>query len=76
MNDWRIGKDLEGYGRGLIEVLSRHFLVGIEENHENLNQDIRTEHLPNTSLESFVSRAVCSVRDINLIEICYVALKV
>jgi hypothetical protein len=33
--------DLEGSSRGVIEVLSRHLLGGIEENGENLRQNIR-----------------------------------
>jgi hypothetical protein len=32
---WRIGKDLEGSDRGLIEMLSRYLPVGTEKNHEN-----------------------------------------
>jgi hypothetical protein len=34
--EWWIGKDLEGSGRGVIEVLYRHLPGGTE---ENLNQD-------------------------------------
>jgi hypothetical protein len=34
-----IGKDFEGSSRGLIEVLSRHFAGGTEENTENLIQN-------------------------------------
>jgi hypothetical protein len=34
-----IRKDLEGSGRGLIEVLSQHFPGGPEENYENPSQD-------------------------------------
>jgi hypothetical protein len=34
-NEWWIGHDLEGSGRDLFEVLSRHFPGGTEETHEN-----------------------------------------
>jgi hypothetical protein len=34
-------EDLEGSGRGLIEILSRHLTAGTEENHEDLIQDSR-----------------------------------
>jgi hypothetical protein len=35
---WLIGKDLEGIGRGLVEVMSRHLTVGTEEDHEYSHQ--------------------------------------
>jgi hypothetical protein len=53
MND-----DLEG-SRGLVEVISRHFPGGIEENHEtsfrkaNVPVEIRAKHFLNTSQESY-----------------------
>jgi hypothetical protein len=31
-----MGDEMEGGGRGLIELLSHHFVGGLEENHENL----------------------------------------
>jgi hypothetical protein len=43
------GKNLEGNGHGLIEVLSWHFPGGTEEN----QNEIQTEHLSNTSLEHY-----------------------
>jgi hypothetical protein len=36
MYEWLIGKDLEGSGPHLIEVLSQNWLEGTEENHKNL----------------------------------------
>jgi hypothetical protein len=36
-----VRKDLEGSGCSLIEVLSRHFPGGPEENYENVSQDSR-----------------------------------
>jgi hypothetical protein len=38
-DEWCIGKDVEGSGRGLI---LRYFPAGTEENHENLSQDSRS----------------------------------
>jgi hypothetical protein len=35
IDEWRIGKDLEGSGRVLVVVLSRNLSRGSEENHEN-----------------------------------------
>jgi hypothetical protein len=46
-----MGKDLEGRGRGLIEILSHNLCREIEENHENpfrtagVTSEILTEHL-------------------------------
>jgi hypothetical protein len=37
-----MGKDMEGNGRGLINVLSQHLLTGTEENHENLSQNTQS----------------------------------
>jgi hypothetical protein len=58
MTDKRLwfGKVLEGRGRNLIEILSRHLPVWTEKNHEisvriaGMPADIRTEHLRNTML--------------------------
>jgi hypothetical protein len=56
---WWIGKDLEGSGRCLIEVLSRYLSGWIEDNCEepvriaDVLTEIRTEHLPNTSPERY-----------------------
>jgi hypothetical protein len=49
------GKDLEGSGCGLIEVLSQHLPRGTVENHDNLRVvsalvDIRTKRLANKRL--------------------------
>jgi hypothetical protein len=56
-HDWRIGKDLEWSGRGLIEVHSRHLSEGFEEIEKKTSvrivgipAEIRTEHPPNVSL--------------------------
>jgi hypothetical protein len=35
-DEWRIGKNLYGSGRGLIEILSQNLPKGTEENHEKL----------------------------------------
>jgi hypothetical protein len=53
-----IGNDLDGSRRRLIEVPSQHFPAGTEENHEKthgsgVQAEIRSEYLPNTSLESY-----------------------
>jgi hypothetical protein len=54
--DVELEKDLEGVGRGLIDVLSQNLLGWTEEHHENpcrisdIPTDIRTGRLPNTSL--------------------------
>jgi hypothetical protein len=37
-DEWRTGNDLEGSGRGLVEVFSRHLRLGNEQKHENLGQ--------------------------------------
>jgi hypothetical protein len=34
IDEWLVGKDLEGSGIGIIEVLSRNFPSGTEENHK------------------------------------------
>jgi hypothetical protein len=34
IDEWLVGKDLEGSGIGIIEVLSQNFAVGTEENHK------------------------------------------
>jgi hypothetical protein len=52
------GKDLEGGGSGLIEVLSRYYTGGTKDNHENPVKvlfwaKIRTEHLTNRNLEHY-----------------------
>jgi hypothetical protein len=54
---------MEGSGRGLIEVLSRHFLGRIEEKHETFKAagvltKVRIEYLPNTGT---CSMALCVV---------------
>jgi hypothetical protein len=56
-DEW-IGKDLEGIGRGVIEILSRHLTGGTEGNHEESQvargaAEIWTEYLPNVNLESY-----------------------
>jgi hypothetical protein len=54
-----IRKDFKGDDRDLIEVLSRHLPGGTEENYEtsvriaSVPAEIRTEHIPNTSLERY-----------------------
>jgi hypothetical protein len=64
-----IGKDLDGGGSGLIEILQRNLPGGTENNHENHSQysrrvpgEIRTEHLPNTSQEPYRYANVTSIR--------------
>jgi hypothetical protein len=47
-----IGKDLEGNGRDLIDVLFWYFSGGTEENHD-VPAEIRTEHLLVTSQKHF-----------------------
>jgi hypothetical protein len=39
IGELRIRKDLEGSDRGVIEVLTQHFLGGSEENYENPSED-------------------------------------
>jgi hypothetical protein len=52
-----IGKDKEGNGCVLIEMLSLHLPGGTEQNLKNLSSDtwrpadIRREHVPNTSMD-------------------------
>jgi hypothetical protein len=52
-----IGNNLEGSGRGLIELLIRHFSGMTEENKKisvrigDVPARIRTDHLPNTGLQ-------------------------
>jgi hypothetical protein len=51
-----MGKDLEGSGRGLVEVLSRHLSEGTEEYHDKYQArqcpaEIGTRHVPNITLE-------------------------
>jgi hypothetical protein len=54
ISEWWIGKDMERSGRGLFEVLSRHFPGGTEENNEisvtraGILAEIWTRDLPNT----------------------------
>jgi hypothetical protein len=56
IREWWIWEDLEGSGRGIIEVLTRHLPGGEEKELRTsvrtagVPADIRTEHLPNTSL--------------------------
>jgi hypothetical protein len=50
-DQWLIGKDLEGSGPEIIQVLSQNSLKGIDENHRNLSQDIVSQNLSNTRLE-------------------------
>jgi hypothetical protein len=51
--------DLEGSGRGLMELLSRNLPAGTEENHDKpvvlvgVSSNIRTKCLPNTSPECY-----------------------
>jgi hypothetical protein len=55
-----LGKDLEGGGRGLTEVLSRHLPEMSEENHDKSQYirpaEIQTENLPNTKLEAILAK--------------------
>jgi hypothetical protein len=49
---------LEGRGRGLVEVLSRHLPAGTEGNREDLTIadvliEIRNDHLRNTGLDRY-----------------------
>jgi hypothetical protein len=51
-----IEQDLEGSGRGLIEVFSRHLPGRSEEKHVTISgvlAEIRNEYIPNTSLERY-----------------------
>jgi hypothetical protein len=53
---WWIGKDLEGTGSGLIEVLSRYFIWGTEENPvraEGVPTEVQTEHFSNKSVKRY-----------------------
>jgi hypothetical protein len=56
--DGYIGNNFEGYGLGRIEVLSRHWPGGTEEKSSAMiacvPAEIRTEYLPNTSLEHYL----------------------
>jgi hypothetical protein len=54
-----IGKDLEGSGCGLVEVLTRHFAGGLNKSQRNtslrisdVQAEIRTKRLQNTSLDA------------------------
>jgi hypothetical protein len=55
----RVGRDFKERGRGHIEVLSWNLAGRTEENHESqvriasVLAEIRTEYLPNTSLERY-----------------------
>jgi hypothetical protein len=54
MVGWLIDDELEEKDRGIIEVLPRHFPVDSDEIHEKLAgvpAKIRTEHIPNKSLD-------------------------
>jgi hypothetical protein len=54
-----MGKNVEGSGRDLFEVICRNLNGGTEENHKNLVRmidipaGIRTENLPNISQEHY-----------------------
>jgi hypothetical protein len=50
---WLIGKDLEGSGRGLIEVLSPNSRK-LSVRRADFPDEIRTEYLQNTSLERHI----------------------
>jgi hypothetical protein len=59
------GKDVEGSGRGLVEVLSRHLSAGIKEEqgkHQvkvaGVPVEIRIKHLPNTRVTAVLIRLV------------------
>jgi hypothetical protein len=41
MNEWSVGKDLEGSGNDLIEVLFRHLPEGLRKTTTNLSQNSR-----------------------------------
>jgi hypothetical protein len=60
MVEWLMNcRDSEGSGRDLVQVLSRNLPEGVEEKHENGSHsslcqgEIRTEYLPNTSLDYY-----------------------
>jgi hypothetical protein len=59
-------KDAEGYGHGLIVVLSLHLRGGTEENHEKpvrivaILAEFRTKHLLNRSLD-FITKPSCAM---------------
>jgi hypothetical protein len=60
VDEWRIGKDLEGSGRVLIVVLSRNLFRGSEENHEkrlvriaSVREAIKIRHCPNATIEYY-----------------------
>jgi hypothetical protein len=50
---------MEGSGRGVIEALFKHLLGGTEDNHgepvriADVPAEVRTEHLPYTSLQRY-----------------------
>jgi hypothetical protein len=52
-----VGRDLEGSGHGLVEVLPRNFLLGLRKTTKisvriaGVPAEIRTDYLPNTKLE-------------------------
>lgn len=60
IDEWRIGKDMEGSGRALIIVLSCNLFWGSEENHEKrlvrisgILTAIKIRHRPNTTIEYY-----------------------
>jgi hypothetical protein len=59
IDDWQIAKDLEGIGRGLIEVLSRYIPAGNEKTMKNPSHDILCAHLDsNSSPPTYTSRGL------------------
>jgi hypothetical protein len=60
MVGWFMNNELEESRRGLVEILSRHLFVRIDENCENFSQnslcsgrDSSWEHLPDASLARY-----------------------
>jgi hypothetical protein len=64
---------MKGNGSGLIEVLPRHLYGTTDENHDKhikisgVPADIRTAHLPTTTLERVTAVTTCSVEKYNLV---------
>jgi hypothetical protein len=68
-----MGKDVEGSGSGLIQVLSQHLSGGTQENHERTQNRLSrgrdsNRSLPNKST-AVTARPTCSVREERMCEL-------